>query len=268
MIKCISKTIGLAGIVLAAQLANAGVMSVFDSSWTQMSATSEDILGSVNQVHPGWGGQKFDAEYLFYKINGTVLSLGLQTGYDISTVTGIQNYGGKDYYAGDLALSFNGLGGKSVGNTDFHTTFEYAVDFGFTTKNYAGNTFIEADSYVDGIDVAGLYKNVTWNNDIHFDDESNPYAMDAGDLVMALTSQASSETFNESGYSNTSYSRVVSFDIAGLGLGSQFDLDAHWTMSCGNDAVDGNAVVDVPEPSSIVLLGLGLIGLGILRRRS
>jgi len=34
-------------------------------------------------VGPGSGGQAFDAEYLYYKLNGNTLYLGLQTGFNI-----------------------------------------------------------------------------------------------------------------------------------------------------------------------------------------
>lgn len=60
-----------------------------------------------------------------------------------------------------------------------------------------------------------------------------------------------------------------SFDTAGL------DLDLHdfgfdWTMYCGNDVIQGlDSATAVPEPKPIgfFLLGLGLIGLGVMRQR-
>jgi len=40
----------------------------------------------------------------------------------------------------------------------------------------------------------------------------------------------------------------------------------HWTMKCGNDVVEGQ-VSSVPEPATMLLVGLGLIGLAGMRRK-
>ncbi|MCK5826660.1 MAG: PEP-CTERM sorting domain-containing protein, partial [Desulfuromusa sp.] len=190
----------------------------------------------------------FDAEYLFYKQAGSVLSIGLQTGFDVET--GKVTVSNKDYYAGDLALSFDGD----------NSTYEYAFDFGLYTEDYYGNVL--------GPDAEGLYKVESffgfvtgWNNGVYSGHTvSNPFAMASGTLFTG-------DITNDAGSFGDSYYRMVSFnldDIYGLDFTG---LDVHWTMSCGNDAIDGSAPASVPEPATMVLLGSGLIGLALYRRK-
>ncbi len=53
----------------------------------------------------------------------------------------------------------------------------------------------------------------------------------------------------------------------GLGQGG---IGLHWTMQCGNDEID---VIDdvplapVPEPTTMVLLGMGVLGVALRARR-
>jgi hypothetical protein len=61
----------------------------------------------------------------------------------------------------------------------------------------------------------------------------------------------------------------ISFDISALNMKPEYLIGLHWTMSCGNDVIEGAFDPGiVPEPSTVILLGLGLLGVvGIGRKR-
>jgi hypothetical protein len=215
--------------------------SVFDG-WN-MFANDDGTLS------PGYGGQYFDAEYFFYRIEGSTLSIGLQAGFNV--VTGKDTYAGYPYYAGDIALSFDG----STANG-----YEYAIDFGHVTKDYQLDPVGTA-----GLHAAGLYSVTTWNNDLYssFIPDSSPFAMATGtkeaDITIATGEGGPS--------SNHYYYEIATFDVSGIVGSNPFIMDAHWTMSCGNDSINGHEEVTVTEPSTLTLLGSGIVGLGVFGRR-
>jgi len=65
--------------------------------------------------------------------------------------------------------------------------------------------------------------------------------------------------FDPTGSLTFTVENVFNWDPAGIGY--------HWTMGCGNDVVEGGAQVDVPEPAALLLLGLGLVGLAVYKRK-
>jgi hypothetical protein len=231
--------IGFSAAITFSSPVNATMLGFWTSDDWQL-LDDDDGVSSDGFVDPGWGGQSFDAEYLFYKKQGNLLSIGLQTGFDV--VSGHLVSGGDDYYAGDLALGFNG------------GDFEYAVDFGLVTRDNEGdNVGLESGDQ----DKVGLYAVSEWNNDILFP-ESAPYAMDEGTLISGISSTG--------GLEGDSYYRIAILDLDTLGFNVN-SFSAHWTMSCGNDLVEGSA--NVPEPSALLLMAGGLLGLlGSVRRRS
>ncbi len=242
--------------------------------WTQFQKDGrrhgEDWVNKKDKVNPGSGGQDFDAEYLYYKLVGNTLSIGLQTGFDIDDG---HLFTDRNYYSGDIALSFDGT-----------SNYTHAIDFGLYTEDYNGPDRVDAGSGT-GIDTAGLYSVATdaggtvtgWNNDILFP-TSSPFAMDDGVLEEVLTSNISGSGFGDNYDANIhnvddykSYYRQVSFDITDFLNGGVLSVGAHWTMSCGNDKIKGSFQEPpsaVPEPGTIALLGIGLAGLaGVGARR-
>lgn len=214
-----------------------------DNGYTQIG--DDDGVYEHGFVDPGWGGQDFDAEYMFFKVEENELFVGVQTGFDVSD--GHIRHRGRDYFAGDFALSVDGD----------NSSYEYAIDFGWLTRDYDGD-LVDVGSGT-GIDNAGLYSVSAWNNDIYFN-QSAPYAMDAGSFLTGLKS-------TETNLVGDSYYRTASFDLSFLGVHEDFDLDTHWTMSCGNDVVKGQAAVSVPEPATLPLLGLAAAFMIYFQRR-
>jgi len=239
-------------------------------------------------VGPGGGGQSFDTEYMFYKYDANTnnMSIGIQTGFDI--VDGHIEWNSNDYYAGDLALSFDGV---NLGDTNkYSSSYEYAVDFGLWTQNADGDEvsstatggiqrYTGTGSDTEGKDPAGLYAVGKWDNRIS-STSSSPFAMDwsPGMETALLTNEAGSEDVARTLVSGTNLSfwRTVSFNLDTIiDEGDTFTVDSHWTMSCGNDNINGqieltrSTTTNVPEPSIVALFSIGTLSMGFMgyRRR-
>jgi hypothetical protein len=113
----------------------------------------------------------------------------------------------------------------------------------------------------DGSIVASNLNGLNANSWIYRKDQMYRFTPDSG----AITSG----NWAIEDISGTIYDRLtLTFDISDLQENRTSPNWAfHWAMSCGNDVIEGEAPIPNPEPSTFLLMGLGIVGVAYLRRR-
>ena len=231
-----------------------------------------------NEAEPGMvQAQKWDLEGFFIHDNHRLAITG---GFDFKN--GVSGYDGagnnKNFLAGDIFISTDSdyIAGNSTGGTMgqpvVNTTFgyEYVIDVDWATGDYDIRAL-----------TASSYTQEAWYTQNH---GSNPWLYigeDANGSTVADSIFSGSFhylTNDDAGYGSDFHqgmngddfhNAAWGFDLSPIIAAGNPDLIFHSTMGCGNDNLMGQAEgMSVPEPSSIALLGLGVIGLAAMRKRN
>jgi hypothetical protein len=260
-------------LIAALVLASAGIF-IFTSEIAHATPYGTNITkdDGINPGGLGVGKEDNEAEPGMVQSQVWDLEGFFLEGKKLTIIGGYNFYTGQDNIkAGDIFIDTNGDAVYSpniipgyiyapyseVSNGLFK--YDYVLDI-----NWAGGTFniiqLNQDSLLKDTEYGAQYNK-----------PSNPWIyVSGGNTINA--SPLSFNTYNKASQSDTSFSGwdgnnnhyVGTFDISAIDLsnGAVF----HNTMECGNDNLIGQTAA-VPEPTSILLLGLGLIGLARVRKR-
>lgn len=214
--------------------------------------------GEDNEIAPNCvKGQQWDLEGMFLK--NTMLSL--VGGYDfVNGETGNNEL----FLPGDIFIDTNGdaaygaaNNGTGGGNATVTNTFgyEYVLDLDMTNMVY---DIVKLDAQSSSVRV--FYSQNA---------ASNPWLYDAGgDIVgsgsLGYLTDLTGNDVGFLGYNGNDTHNALSADLSYF---AGQDLLVHYTYGCGNDNLMGEATVPVPEPATMVMLGLSTLGLASFRRK-
>lgn len=237
-----------------------GGESVNHENWydNRVVLTDVNIRTQVDEEGPtpGRGGQLYDIEQIFYyfddadtnNLTGGTLHIGLVTGFPAA---GDPLLG---YYAGDLFLDF--------GNTG---TYSHAVAVGTenTPENNGGARFGLAWGNSQAPNWSIISADLFPISDPYRVDENQPGAIAIGGVSVAWGGQGVHNFLEVTLAIDGIFEEVLTNDQNG-GLG------IHWTQGCGNDVIDvrdDTPFAPVPEPATMVLLGMGVLGIALRARK-
>lgn len=219
------------------------------------------------EVEPGAAqGQKWDLEGMFF--NGT--SLSILGGWDFKNT--IYDSPSNSYIgSGDIFIStqnpvrYGSDTSNASTDTDITNSFGYNYVFDVNWENFTQISDDNPTKWQGSYTLLQIDKDTMVSTSTAFG-KSNPvsYVSDAVNSVHATgTFEYESRLSDaDTGFTGGSHYKISGFDLTQID-GFNGNFTAHFTQDCGNDTIMGQ----VPEPATMLLLGMGLLGIGAIGRK-
>ncbi|MCX6638456.1 MAG: PEP-CTERM sorting domain-containing protein [Acidobacteria bacterium] len=220
--------------------------------WNKEGSLSDDVLGLL---------RNFDLDYVkFTAIEAGKIEAEIHVNYasgGVNPITGSWNYwiNGHQLTTGDLLFDVDGVYKYGVALTD-HDSLTAGALYHITNSQLP--FVLDSDAVLET--EAGIRKDI-------------PVWIDSGNATQVVGSGISLSSHRDgttaAWYIDLSFVPTAQFLLDLAHTGAQPGLSVHFaSATCANDFLHGNIQYSpVPEPMSMVLMGVGLLALGLFGRR-
>ena len=243
----------MASALLASLFGTAEAYTILDNYWggtpTSSSYANRDVIGDPN---------RFDINAINVTFSENSMNIAITGNYFTSFLAGgVYNMKPGDLFISTTGWDMEGMTAPYASDTiNTGQQWNYVFDLGINTSLGTSGT-----GYLYSLDRGSI-------------DQSNVSGFQSpgayvfrGSQEWAFTPyQQTANNFLATGSWVISDNQLLfSINTSSLPFSGE-SIGFHWTMQCGNDVIEG-AAAPVPEPSTMLLLGSGLVGLWGVRKR-